>query len=269
MDGGTPTALERRLPGGGEMGARVRAFDWSRTSLGPIACWPDALVAAVRLALDSRYAMFVWWGEDLIQFYNDAYIPILGARHPDALGRPASETWRDIWDTVGVLAATVLREGRGTWSEELLLVMHRHGYPEEAYFTFSYSPVRAADGTVAGVFCAVTEDTRRILGERRLATLGALAQATARVRTVDEVCTLAAGVLDGNRRDLPFAAIYLFDDQGRRARLAAAAGIPPGTRPAPEQIDVADETWPMAAVLARGEMVVLDDAAARFGPLPG
>jgi hypothetical protein len=89
------------LLGGGEMGARMRAYDWSRTSLGPAALWPQSLKTAVRIMLTSRQAMFVWWGEELINLYNDPYKAIVGGKHPDALGQPASQVWREIWDLIG------------------------------------------------------------------------------------------------------------------------------------------------------------------------
>ena len=89
------------ISGGHEMGERVRAFDWAQTPAGPIEQWPVSLKTAVRIMLNSRYPMFVWWGRELINFYNDGYIPMLGKRHPEALGRPAAEVWADVWPIVG------------------------------------------------------------------------------------------------------------------------------------------------------------------------
>lgn len=108
------------------MGERIRAFDWSKTPLGPLEGWPQSLLTAVSILLPSRYPMFVWWGPQLINIYNDAYIPMLGTRHPDALGRPASEIWVDVWPVVGPQTDLVLKEGRATWNEDLLLVMERY-----------------------------------------------------------------------------------------------------------------------------------------------
>ncbi|HEX5634839.1 MAG TPA: hypothetical protein VFX50_16460, partial [Gemmatimonadales bacterium] len=125
----------------GEMAARVRAFDWSRTPLGPMAAWPQSLRLAVGICLGSRFPMFVWWGRELVNIYNDAYAPILGARHPEALGRPAQTIWGEIWDVVGVQAAAVMERGEATWNERVLLVMERNNYTEETYFTWSYSPI--------------------------------------------------------------------------------------------------------------------------------
>src|SRR5687768_13518065 len=148
------------------MAARVGSFDWSRTPLGPADTWPQALRTAVGICLNSRFPMFVWWGPDLINIYNDAYVPMLGKRHPAALGRPAREAWGDIWDVVGPQAEAVMRRGEATWIERVLLVMERHGYPEETSFTWSYSPVPDESGGVGGVFCACTEETQRVRAER-------------------------------------------------------------------------------------------------------
>src|SRR5688572_15496743 len=228
------------------MGERIRTFDWSNTPVGPIERWPETLRSTLRVMLGSRYPMFLWWGERLTNFYNDAYIPVLGARHPDALGRSAREVWHEIWDTVGPQAEQVLREGRATFNEELLLVMERYGYREETYFTFSYSPVPGEAG-VAGVFCACFEDTRRVVGERRLRLLRELADATQGANGADEVCEIAAGVLAHHDRDVPFAVLYLREDGGRVARLDGAVGLEPGAAVAPGLIALGDkEPWPLS-----------------------
>src|SRR6476469_8654256 len=161
-DGG-PTAPDRAGPpgfmaGGGEMGARMREFDWSATPLGPVEAWPQSLKTCVRIVLTSRQPMFVWWGDALINLYNDAYKSIVGGKHPEALGQPASVVWREIWDQVGPRAETAMRRNEGTYDEALLLIMERNGYPEETYYTFSYSPVPNDQGGSGGLICANTDD---------------------------------------------------------------------------------------------------------------
>ena len=146
----------------------VRATDWSRTPLGPIDRWPDELRVAVDICLSSRFPMFVWWGPHLINIYNDGYAPMLGQRHPAALGRPARESWDDIWHVVGPQADAVMSRGEATWNERAKLVTERHGYAEDTYFTWSYSPIRDAAGTVGGLFCAVTDETARVQAEQAL-----------------------------------------------------------------------------------------------------
>ncbi len=146
------------------MGALIRAFDWSITPLGPPETWPHALKTALSILLNSKHQMFMAWGPDLISFYNDAYGSVLGARHPDALGCPLPKIWADVWPAIGPLVNRALA-GEGTWSENLPLVTFRNGYQEIAYFTFSYSPVFDETGTVAGMFCACTETTDKVLAD--------------------------------------------------------------------------------------------------------
>ena len=153
----------------GEMGARIAAHDWATTPVGRMARWPSSLKTSLSLCLASRYPMFLWWGGALTNFYNDAYAPILGARHPDALGRNAAEIWHEIWPVVGPQVEVVLDTGEATWNESIPLMMERNGYLEETYFTFSYSPAIDDRGDVAGIFCACQEETGRVRSVRALA----------------------------------------------------------------------------------------------------
>ncbi|MBP2308045.1 PAS domain-containing protein [Azospirillum melinis] len=152
--------------GGGEMGRRMREMDWSATPLGRPEDWPQSLRTIVNLMLTSSFPMFAVWGPELTFLYNDSYRPILGDK-PEALGRPFAAVWADIWEDLVPLVARALA-GEATYHEDRLLVMERHGYREETYFTFSYSPVRDEADRVAGMFCACTENTARVLAERRL-----------------------------------------------------------------------------------------------------
>jgi PAS domain S-box-containing protein len=127
--------------------------------------WPQALRVAVGICLNSRFPMFVWWGPELVNIYNDAYVPVLGKRHPAALGVPAQKTWHEIWPVVGLQADAVMKRGEATWNERVLLVMERHGYTEDTWFTWSYSPIPDDAGGIGGVFCACTEETPHVLAE--------------------------------------------------------------------------------------------------------
>src|SRR5690606_7961651 len=138
------------LSGGGEMGARIRAFDWAATPLGPPQFWPQSLKTAVRIMLTSRQPIWVGWGDELILLYNDAYLSIIGGKHPDALGQPVATVWREVWDEIGHMLSTAMSGDYGTFVEKQLLIMERHGYPEETYYTFSYSPIPKDDGVGAG-----------------------------------------------------------------------------------------------------------------------
>ena len=257
------------LIGGGEMGRLIRERDWSKTDLGAMASWPASLKIALSLILNSRYPMFVWWGQELVNFYNDAYTPFLGARHPHALGQRAASIWAEIWDVVGPQTEIVMREGRATWNESLLLIMERHGYREETYFTFSYSPAIDDDGRIGGVFCACTEDTRQVIGERRLTALRDLGERLTESEDVEQVCRTAAATIAENSKDLPFAAIYLLAEDGKSAELYETVGLVRGTTPAPVQvlIGAGDDVWNFTGALGAKESQVVTGLLERHGRL--
>ena len=155
------------LPKHGDMPARIAAFDWSATPLGPIGSWPQSLRTTLALMLDSRFAMCLCWGPDLTLFYNDAYAPMLGAKEPRALGQPLQQIWSDVWNDIQPLVDSVM-SGTATWNEDMPLTMLRNGYPEETYWTFSYTPVRDEADTIAGLLNITTDVTRKVQNERRL-----------------------------------------------------------------------------------------------------
>jgi hypothetical protein len=158
------------VQGGGEMGARMRNIDWSQTPLGPLDTWPQSLRSTVSMMLPSKAQIVVFWGPELTVFYNDAYRPVFGAKHPHALGLPGREAWSEIWDSqLHPLLAGVVRSGEAFWAKDLLFEIQRYGFLEETYFDVSYDPVRVESGDVGGVYCIVTETTERVIGERRLA----------------------------------------------------------------------------------------------------
>lgn len=163
---GARPAVEAFLAGGGELGARLRACDWAATPLGPADAWPAALKTLVAVMLGARQPMFIAWGPERTMLYNDDYATVCGARHPAALGRPFREVWFDILDDVEPILERAFA-GEGSHFADVALLMHRNGYPEETYFSFSYTPVRDETGTVAGMFCACTETTARVMAERR------------------------------------------------------------------------------------------------------
>jgi signal transduction histidine kinase/CheY-like chemotaxis protein len=153
------------LSGGGEVGALMRAHDWSRSPLGDPSGWPQALRTVVSLMQGSAFPMFCAWGKDLAFLYNQPYVPILGDKHPASLGRPFAEVWSEIWSDVYPFVERALA-GEATYMEKLPLLMYRHGYDEQTWFTFSYSPVRDDSGQVAGVYCACVEVTEQVHAER-------------------------------------------------------------------------------------------------------
>ncbi|UUS34673.1 SpoIIE family protein phosphatase [Streptomyces changanensis] len=213
--------------------------------------------------------MWMAWGPDLTFFCNAAYRrDTLGQKYPWALGRPADEVWAEIWDDIGPRIDAVLATGRATWDEALLLFLKRSGYPEETYHTFSYSPLRDDTGAVVGMLCVVSEETERVIGERRMATLRDLGSDPSVVRTEEEMLAFAGRQLGRNPRDLPFTLTYLFQPDGT-ARLAASTGLPAGHPAAPTVLAAGDGAapWPAAAA-ARGESAVLALDGAPFGDLP-
>lgn len=142
------------------MRMQIAAHDWSATPLGPRENWPDELLNAVQMILDSRFPKCLFWGEQLISIYNDAFRPILGGK-PEALGRPLRDVWAEVWDDIAPIAAAAFA-GRATFIEDFPLVVDRGGIPEQAYFTFCYSPLRRADGTVIGMLDTVIETTATV-----------------------------------------------------------------------------------------------------------
>jgi PAS domain S-box-containing protein len=154
------------LIGGGEMGALMRAHDWSNSPLGSPEGWPQSLRAVVALMINSRYPMFVAWGQELAFLYNDGYIPIFGRKHPHTLGLPFQQVWSEIWEDIKPLVDRALA-GEPTFNENLHLVMERNGFPEDTWYSFSYSPVRDESGAISGMFCACTETTAQVLAARR------------------------------------------------------------------------------------------------------
>lgn len=255
------------VAGGGEMGERIRAMDWSQTPLGPIVEWPQSLRTAISICLNSRFPILAWWGPELRMLYNDGYRDLIAGKHPTALGQPGCECWAEIWDTISPMLDQVMTEGVGTWSDDLQLFLHRNGYPEECYFTFSYSPIRDETGRVVGVFTPVQETTAYVIGARRLRTPISPSARAREPQTVREAAVAVMDNLAANPWDVPFALLYLVDDVEHEAALAATAGIAPGAVAAPLRVPLHGPTaapWPLADALATRapvEMLDLDTEA--------
>ncbi len=154
------------LSGGGEMGERMRAHDWAATPLGPPDTWPQSLRTAVSICLNSPVLGTVLWGPDLIMLYNDAYIPAMPERHPQAIGRPVADVWVDTWETVAPPLQQAMATGEGFAQEQVELVMNRGGKIETTYWNITASPIRGEDGKVAGLLSQAFEITSQIIAER-------------------------------------------------------------------------------------------------------
>jgi len=193
-----PESPGRIFVGGGVMGELMRGLNWSATPLGPVESWPQSLKTSISTCLDSRFAIVVWWGPEMVTLYNDSYRRILGVKHPAALGMRARDIWPEIWHIVGPMLSGVMERSEATRGDNLLLELERNGYQEECYFTFSYSPIRDESGGVGGIFTPVQETTDQVIGERRLRSLRDLAQAAraANAESSEEVCRLECQTLE-------------------------------------------------------------------------
>jgi len=263
-EGERPSSPVRHvLAGGGEMGALMRTIDWSKTAVGPVERWPQSLRTSLSILLETGFPMYIAWGKDFTQFYNDGYRPILGStKHPAAMGISTRETFAEIWHIIGPMFEGVMR-GTPVTVRDFLLPLDRHGFVEECYFDFSYSPIREETGVVGGVLVTVSETTRRVLGARRLETLRALAARTQKAESAHAACTLSAEVLAESAADVPFALLYLFDEDRRSAELACAAHVPPDSPLAPKTIAIDDlaAPWPVVEIAAGAQARVVDIAS--------
>ena len=236
--------------GDGEMARLMRAKDWSATALGPSRKWPRSLRTIVRTILTTRFSIWIGWGRDLHMFYNDAYRPTLGGKHPTAIGLPFYEVWKEIGTELSPRIDAALR-GEATWDEGLLLFLERSGYPEETYHTFSYSPLPDDDGNIGGLLCVVTEETDRIIGERRVGLVRDVAAELAGAKTDAQVFAAVERCLGNGSRDFPFALAYLFDEDGGTAQCVSRAGFDRAHPTAPERLTVGNAApWPLLPLLA-------------------
>lgn len=254
-----PADLAAAVSLGGEMGRRFAEFEWDTHPLGSPHGWPPEVRAAVATTLTSRFPLVLWLGpEDLFVVYNEAYIEILGDKHPAALGRPGREVWWDIWDSIGSMLAGVVASGEATWSRDLMLAMVTAGRREERYFTFTYSPLLGADGRPFGIFCPSYETTERVLSERRLHLLNTAASAMLETRSIDDAVAVAVAVCAGQTADLPFIAVYVEDPASGALTLRGASSTVLPLLP-PELARLTDDD---AAALSRAEVRVIGDVAA-------
>ena len=251
------------LAGGGELGALMRGMDWAATQLGEPALWPRSLKTVVRIMLTSRQPIWIGWGPELIYLYNDPYKSIIGGKHPEALGQPTRTVWREIWGDIAPLLASAMN-GDGTFAESQLLIMERNGYPEETYYTFSYSPIPGDDGLPAGIICANSDETKRVIGERQLALLRDLAASAAKARTVQAAVELSITALRSNPRDVTFSMVFL-RARGQEVLQLAGHGACDGQDLLGKYAlapGAADEVWHATEVLAAGQprVVALEES---------
>ncbi len=247
------------LFGGGKLASLMRHYDWSRTPLGPIQDWPNSIRTAVNLMLNSQHPMWIGWGPEITFLYNDAYISVLSlAKHPWALGRPASEVWSEIWDVCSPLADKVFDNGEPSFMDDVRLFMNRGESLEETYYSFSYSPIYDESGKVAGLFCPSTEITSKVLHARRLRTLSELSSTVLAENSAQAACASCIKTISQNVSDVPFALLYLVDAEIRIATLEGASQIQPDVAPvSPRQVSLEGDgtklMWPIRELVREAQ----------------
>jgi signal transduction histidine kinase len=267
MKGTYQSTIPDFLSGGGEMGERIRNFDWSRTSLGTPENWEQSLKTCVRIMLSSRQPIWIGWGKDLIKLYNDPYKDIVRGKHPGALGQPASVVWKDIWKDIQPMLRQVMDKDIGTYVESQLLIMERSGYQEETYYTFSYTPVLGENGKPAGMICFNTDDTDRIISERQLKTLSELGKHISQCKYESDVLHLTCTILDQNQNDFPFVAIYKIERQTATRVEISGPSIEKVAPPTVDLTDPAKDKWRIGEAVQSRRLVIIDDFVKRFGEL--
>src|SRR5215510_3177923 len=270
VSGGEPRSVPAEsaghwLIGGGEMAALIRTIDWSKTPLGPKPSWPQSLRTVVSLVQASSSPISLAWGPGHVQIYNDGYWPICGAKHPTSMGQDFRECWASAWPVIGEAYATAW-SGKSANLEKMRMFLDRHGFLEETWFTFSFSPVTDESGGVGGLFHPVTEMTAQMLSERRTLVLRDLASRAGRARTTEQAYALAEQALAEAALDLPFTLLYQVNRDSGTAQRMGSTGLERGSAAAPERIDLRaarELPWPIARVAASGVPLLLEDVSAR------
>ncbi|MFG3579993.1 PP2C family protein-serine/threonine phosphatase [Micromonospora chersina] len=210
--------MDELFEAAGTLRSAYREVDWASTSLGAVSGWSPTLRAAVDLTLHSRFPVTLFWGPQFVMIYNEAYVELIGNKHPAALGAPAARVFPEIWDVIGPMLASVRSTRRATWTRDMRLLMDRQGYPEECYFTFSYSAARGPDGEVEGVVDIATETTAQVLSQRRLIMLVGLNDALSGLDDPAEILDRAVRVLRTVPQDLPHVDILATGATGGAGR---------------------------------------------------
>jgi len=261
------------LSGGGELGELIRLHDWAGTPLGPLCDWPQPLRTAVSLCVRSQFPIIIHWGwPDLVVLYNDAFIQVIGDKHPNALGTRLFDSWPELLPTIEGMLETVLTAGKATLAENLLHVYDRHGYLEERYFTVSFNPIILDSGKPGGSFTFIHNTTERVITERRLRTLRDLAARAGDAKEIEEACRNAVGVLSENRHDLPFVLLYLVSKDSAKARLVATVGLNPREVASPITVKLTEpehrDAWPLSQVWSTNSALCVEELKKKFGLLP-
>jgi len=244
------------------MGRCIREHDWSATPLGPIEDWPSSLRTVVCLCVATNFPIAIAWGPEHIMLYNDGYRQLCGSKH--ALGMDYSKCWASAWSELGEPFSKAFG-GTAVYLENHRMFLDRHGYLEETFFSYSFSPISDDHGGVGGVLIPCVETTLIVLSDRRTRALRDTAARMAQAKTMDDVLVEAAAALGEYAFDVPFALVYAIGD---RARLVGGAGLASGTAASPAVVTAGDGGWPFDEVMRTGKPVQVPDLAGLFGPLP-
>lgn len=239
--------------GAGELGELMKRYDWARTKLGPVEGWSQALRTALRLCLGTRFCCAIYWGPEHLALYNNAFCStIVGANHPSALAQPAAAIWPEIFDLIGPHMEKCLRTGATLGADDILFPMSRAGFVEECYISFSYAPLINEFDQIEGVFATLVDTSTRVIDERRLRTLQSLGSSGRHGNCVKSTLAITAETISHNPNDIPFASIYLWDEQRGEARLCALSNIQEGT-PVSPTIVRCGERGPLAELTESGD----------------
>ena len=245
------------LPGGGEMGELIRSMDWSESQLGPIEQWPQSLLTALNHCLSSTFPILIAWGPETIQFYNDAYKPICGTKHPESMGMNFRICWETALPVVGD-AFTRTENGEGTYIKDQQMFLDRYGYLEESFMTFSFAPIRDEWGNVGGIFHPITETTDKILSARRTQILRNLGAATGKAKTLSQVAAHTEEQYRDYQLDIPFLAIYILEDGGSKASLFSFVGVSDElVFPKVVSLTDPDHIWPVSEIGQTDKPVII------------
>ncbi|MAS97237.1 MAG: hypothetical protein CMO55_28940 [Verrucomicrobiales bacterium] len=259
------TTIPTFLQGDGEIAQSLQALDWATHPLGPPQDWPDALKTTVHLLLHSPQGMFIWWGDDLIHFYNDAYIPLVGEKHPNCLLQPASEVWREVWDDVAPMVDEIRTTEQGRKEEDRLFILNRYGYPEETYYSYSHTPIIDSSETIRGILGIAKDATKRVVMNRRHKLIQEIFDCTKGAMTREEVCVDVRNALQTNTLDIPFGLLYGIDaeDTGKLILKQTVAIDPAHPTALPEARFSESSVWPFDKVGDGSEIIIeeVDDSS--------
>ncbi|RBL91457.1 PAS domain S-box protein [Chitinophaga flava] len=255
------------LAGGGETGELIRHYPWENTVLGAVDQWPQPLKTCIRIILTSGLPMFVWWGPDLISFYNDAGRILAGCKHPAGLGQPFRTVWKTLWERIGTQAEQALQNNVGTCNEALLFFTERNGHLQESYYTFSLSPIPGSNGVPEGILCTVSDETDHVVQARQMKTLQDLTTFNLNSRRIQDVYMNSLLALRENRHDFPFAVFYE-TDHDTHLKGYTADDLPEAAFPGAVALTDENFYWPVTEVLRSHQIVKVHQLREKPWQLP-